>query len=549
MVTTRSESLRSPCGNRARKHPERGETTSKSSPTLEILNERIAQMEKETHELEEKNAALQPDEKGERGDEAQDGSQAGREEEKKNHDTVDQRPQRRRASKRVDKKLKEIIEKLEQRFDLLSVAAQHQHKGSTSKARDLFQKMVSPSTDRVASFRLPEKFKVPDIKTYTRQEDPVEHLDNYCAYLELQGTPDDGACLAFPLTLSGNARDWYRRLPPKSIRNFDEFGKMFLTQFMAGIVRRKLAGTLMSVQQGRDESLKKFLQRFNQARLTTESPTEEFVHSALYQGIRKDGPLMADLARKPTRYLHEFMERADEFINQEETLQALLGKGVTQTSNSGEKSKKKKKKEFYKRQDAVESGIKKKFHEYNWTPLNAPIEEVLAAIKMDTMYEKPSEIVGTPHLRTAHRYCAFHESKGHSTETCRSLRALIEKFIENGKLVHFLASQWGQQGFDWNSQPEERRNQPQRYREEPKERMERPRKRDREPSNRPTDQDRQERSKSQARQPGRENLLEIHMISSGFGGGGDSSAARKAYARHLKEFEVYSVQRPPKMRK
>jgi len=115
---------------------------------------------------------------------------------------------------------------------------------------------------------------------------------------------------------------------------------MFLTQFMAGIVRRKLARTLMSIQQGRDESLKEFLQRFNQARLTTESPTEEFVPSALYQGIKKDRPLMADLARKPTSYLHE--ERADEFINQEETLLALLGKGVTQTSNSGEKSKQKK---------------------------------------------------------------------------------------------------------------------------------------------------------------------------------------------------------------
>jgi len=171
------------------------------------------------------------------------------------------------------------------------------------------------------------------------------------------------ACRAFPLTLSGNARDWYRRLPLKSIQNFDEFGKMFITQFMAGIVRRKPAGTLISIQQGRDESLKEFLQRFNQARLTTESPTEEFVHSALYQGIRKDGSLMADLARKPTRYLHEFMERADEFINQEETLRALLGKGIAQTSNQGDKSKKKK--EFHKRQDAAESGIKKKFQDYN----------------------------------------------------------------------------------------------------------------------------------------------------------------------------------------
>jgi hypothetical protein len=132
------------------------------------------------------------------------------------------------------------------------------------------------------------------------------------------------------------------------------------------------------------------------------------------------------------------MERAHEFINQEETLWALLRKWATQASNSREKSKKKKK--FHKRQDVAEPGIKKKFHEYNWTPLNAPIKEVLAAIKMDPMYEKPPKIVGTPHPRTAHRYCTFHESKGHSTETCRSLRALIEKFIENGKLVCFLVS-------------------------------------------------------------------------------------------------------------
>jgi len=401
MVTTRLEALRGPWGDQAKEHLEKGESSSRPSPTLEILNERIAQMENEMYELEKKNAELQrhhvedsnlatpqPDRGEEQDEEIQPRSQGGQKERKKNQNAVDQRPQRPRTSKKVDKKLKEIIEKLEQRCDLLTETAQHQHNGSTSRAGDLLQKSASPFADRVASFRLPEKFKVPDIKTYTGQEDTVEYLDNYCAHLELQATPDEVACRAFLLTLSGNARDWYRRLPPKSIQNFDEFGKMFITQFMAGIVRKKPAGTLMSIQQGRDESLKEFLQRFNQARLTTESPTEEFVHSALYQGIRKDGPLVADLARKPTRYLHEFMERADEFINQEETLRALLGKGITQTSNQGEKSNKKK--EFHKRQDATESGIKKKFQDYNWTPLNAPIEEVLAAIKTDPMYEKPA---------------------------------------------------------------------------------------------------------------------------------------------------------------
>lgn len=77
---------------------------------------------------------------------------------------------------------------------MLSVAVQTQPDVNISKVGDLYQKSVSPFVDNVVSFRLPEKFKVLDIKAYTGQEDPVEHLDNYRADLELQGTPDEVAC-------------------------------------------------------------------------------------------------------------------------------------------------------------------------------------------------------------------------------------------------------------------------------------------------------------------------------------------------------------------
>jgi hypothetical protein len=45
------------------------------------------------------------------------------------------------------------------------------------------------------------------------------------------------------------------------------------------------------------------------------------------------------------------------------------------------------------------------------------------------------------------------------------------------------------------------------------------------------------------------NLPIIHTISGGFGRGGESNLARKAYARQLYDFEVYSVKKPPKSRK
>jgi hypothetical protein len=74
---------------------------------------------------------------------------------------------------------------------------------------------------------------------------------------------------------------------------------MFLSQFMAGIVRKKPTELLMTIKKGPQEFLRSYLMPFNQERLASESQTKEFIHCAMYQGIKKDGPLMADLARIP----------------------------------------------------------------------------------------------------------------------------------------------------------------------------------------------------------------------------------------------------------
>lgn len=56
------------------------------------------------------------------------------------------------------------------------------------------------------AIQLPEKFKISAIQTYTGIEDPTEHLDNYKMHMDLQGTPQEMVCRAFPLTLSGSTR-------------------------------------------------------------------------------------------------------------------------------------------------------------------------------------------------------------------------------------------------------------------------------------------------------------------------------------------------------
>lgn len=137
-----------------------------------------------------------------------------------------------KENNKEEKRWKETITKQEQRCDLLTDVIQQQHQVKASLVDSLFQKIASPFTKEVDSYHLLEKFKVPNALIYTGLRDPVEHLDSFRAHLDLHETPDEVACRAFPLTLSGSAQDWFRKLPPSSISNFEDLRRVFLSQFM-----------------------------------------------------------------------------------------------------------------------------------------------------------------------------------------------------------------------------------------------------------------------------------------------------------------------------
>ncbi|XP_059455126.1 uncharacterized protein LOC132185359 [Corylus avellana] len=130
-------------------------------------------------------------------------------------------------------------------------------------------------------------------------------------------------------------------------------------------------------------------------------------------------------------------------------------------------------------------------------------------IKKDPEYRRPPE---APQNQNSDRYCEFHEVNGQYTEGCIALRHLIEKFIENGKLVRFLGKQ--------------------RHPREERVRREEHRGRPTCPTHEPQHQ---------------ANLQEICTIIGGFAGGGESRRVREAYARQLEgSHKVYTVRRPVK---
>ena len=190
---------------------------------------------------------------------------------------------------------------------------------------DMLDDKNLPFSEHVRAYTMPNKFKMLCVEKYDGVGDPKAHLEAFREHIVLHGTPDEISCRAFPLTLTEVVKDWFIGLPPKSVSNFQELGHLFLTQFLVTRKRKKNVTYLLTMRQGKVESLKDFMLHFNKEKLEVDNPDEKIMLNALMQEIRADIPLMADLARTThSMTLTRFMKKTEEYINQEELVGTLL---------------------------------------------------------------------------------------------------------------------------------------------------------------------------------------------------------------------------------
>jgi hypothetical protein len=180
-------------------------------------------------------------------------------------------------------------------------------------------------TSRVMSFPLHDKFKMPWVDKFNGNGDLADHIESLLAHFILHGTPDEISCRAFPLILAGVAKEWFGRLLSNSMDDFKTLGRFFLSQFLATRKRKKNPASLLSLVQGKNESLKDFMLKFNKEKLIVESLNEQTILDALMHGVRAEGPLTAELGKKSKLLtLRQFMDKAEEYIKQEEMVGVLI---------------------------------------------------------------------------------------------------------------------------------------------------------------------------------------------------------------------------------
>ena len=347
---------------------------------------------------------------------------------------------------------------------------------------------------------------MPQIEAFDGTKDPVDHLNTYKNQIELHGYQDPVRCRAFAIALKGPALAWFNRLPPSSVSLFRELSIAFVSHFIGARTYRKPSYHLLTIKQNLQESLRSYVQRFNAESLKVDVPDEKFAITTFIVGLGvQSKDLMFSISKNPQASMAEVLAKV-KYINGEEALTSKRGSSSTHKEKSRtdkqrerspkrqrdrERSPRRDRERSPKRRGSVRDRLRppqpelqQRYSPRRFTALTAIVSQVLHEVQHEKFLRWPSQMRTDPTKRDNTRYYEFHKDHGHRTDDCIQLRKEIEYLIRQGYLRRYIASE----GQDQAQPP---------------------------PPRQPTP--------TQHQQP----LGEIHVISGGFAGGGESRQRRQ----------------------
>uniref|UniRef100_A0A2N9H4Y6 Uncharacterized protein n=1 Tax=Fagus sylvatica TaxID=28930 RepID=A0A2N9H4Y6_FAGSY len=315
-------------------------------------------------------------------------------------------------------------------------------KGRATRNLDtLVHRTDSPFTEKVISFPLPSKFRMPSLENFDGTKDPLDHLESFKTMMCLQGVPDEIMCRAFPTTLKGPARIWFKKLIPGSIGSFAQLSHSFFNHFIGGQRCGRPTTHLLNVRQREGETLRSYLTRFNKETLLVDGADDKVVLTAFISGLQS-GDFLFSVYKDPPTSMSEMMYEAQRYMNGEDALQARdTGKKrrndyADRPNETLESKPKMQRNQGKKREDRNRRGSNERFNHF--TPLNAPVDRIFMQIKDDPALRWPGKLLTNPDRRAKDKYCRFHRDHGHNTDDCYDLKRQIEELIKQGKLQRFV---------------------------------------------------------------------------------------------------------------
>ena len=239
--------------------------------------------------------------------------------------------------------------------------------------------------------------------------------------------------------LKGPARIWFSRLMPSSTNTFKELSAQFTSHFIGGYRYKRSTTCLMSIKQREDETLRSYMTRFNKEALSIDEADDKIL-VAFTNGLRK-GKFLFSLYKNDPKTMPEVLYRATKYMNAEDALLAREEKPIKRErlEDTRQDQGRKKPRTGDKRDERRPKPPGGRFT--NFTPLNAPLDQVLMQIKVEGTLTFPGKLKSDPTKRTRNKYCRFHRDHGHDMADCYDLKQQIKAFIREGKLQKFVSKE------------------------------------------------------------------------------------------------------------
>ncbi|XP_014503259.1 uncharacterized protein LOC106763602 [Vigna radiata var. radiata] len=205
-------------------------------------------------------------------------------------------------------------------------------------------------------------------------------------------------CRAFSLSLKGEALEWYYTLPPNIMDNFLTVMTLFKKHYAANRLEEVTVAELVNLKQDKDEPLRSFMQRYNEAARRVKGVNQEFIISNLPNCLK------SGYTEIPTNG------------NKKETRQVREGD----------------RKPPPRRDLPIPLGPRYDHYAHLNAPLAKVFKEALSA-ELINIKKRP-----TPWAADETKICLFHDNRGHATEDCTTLRDELERIIRAGYLQQFV---------------------------------------------------------------------------------------------------------------
>ena len=196
----------------------------------------------------------------------------------------------------------------------------------------------------------------------------------------------------------------------------------------------------MNIKQRENETLRSYITRFNKEALSINKADDKILVAAFTNGLRK-GKFLFSLYKNDLKIMSEVLYRATKYMNVEDTLLAREEKPRKRERLKDERKDQgqKKPRTGDKRDERRPKPPGGRFTSF--TPVNAPIDQVLMQIKDEGTLTFLGKLKSDPSKRSRNKYYRFHRDHGHDTADCYDLKQQIEALIREGKLQKLVSKE------------------------------------------------------------------------------------------------------------